>query len=175
MIEEESRTSSATNTDGPDVDQEDAPRPTRLHWKERATNVYASRNAARERQLADLKKKQVDQFRELLSNLLNEEIEPDDVRMNLDGVQFAAKFQMGQPTELEVEYPCPVCRKTVSHRVRGLADVGGILSGQGEPHPECHPDHQNAEDDEDTPEIRLLDALAEFIKANAPASNSSAG
>jgi len=173
MSHDESSTTAVAEADSPDSEQE-VVRPTRQHWKARATSLYSSRNAAREGQLAMLKAKQVEQFRELLSNLLNIEVEPDDIRMNLDGVQFAGRFQPGHPAELDVEYPCPVCNKTTAHRVRGLADIGAIIAGKGEPHAECHPDHVVADDNEDTPETRLLDALAEFIKANCPAAPTSA-
>ena len=138
-----------------------------LRWKKRATQIYEARVASRETQSREAKQKQIDQFSEALSNLLAIEIEVDSLREEIGDVMFVGTPLAGGLVEVAIESPCPDCKDLQMYRVRTLADVGAILSGHPDPHPDCLAKGRTASGGIDnSPEARLLNALRDFIAAN---------
>ncbi|MDR3707152.1 MAG: hypothetical protein P4L33_02545 [Capsulimonadaceae bacterium] len=137
-----------------------------LSWKERALKLYESRQIAREQQAKVNFGKVLDQFREGLAQLLGKEYEVTDLREELDGVVFVGVSGSGPGASIEVhvEYKCPDCGAALTQLVRGIADIGGILSGAGEPHEDC-PAKRKAGSavKELTAGEKLIEAFREFL------------
>jgi len=137
----------------------------RLNWKAKAQRVYESRQVAREQTLKMMKAKAIDQFRESLTQLLGQEYEVEDLRTEIEGVTFIAINAMvpGAQIEIHAEFICKACGGVQHQNVRGLADIGAILAGAGEPHEDCPAIASKDKVAELTPAENLIEALRNFM------------
>jgi hypothetical protein len=137
----------------------------RMPWKQKAQQLYESRQVMREQTQKMMLDKRIDQFRDGLNRLLNKDYEVSDLRVELEGVTFLAigATTPGVPLEIHVEFPCKACGGLQHQYVRGLADIGAIMAGAGDPHENCPALARSDADVELTPAEKLIEAIRDFM------------
>jgi hypothetical protein len=147
--------------------QEEAPPVRRevLSWKQKAIRTYEHRQVAREQQMAMMRSKNLDQFRDALGQLLGKEYEVTDTRVEIDGVTFVGHPGVGQGgCEIDVATVCPDCQGEQLQHIRTIGDIGAILCGAGEPHEDCPAKpHENVSTTELTPDQKFLEAFKTYL------------
>lgn len=104
-----------------------------MSWKDRALQAADTKDA-RDREAVRLRleaerTKQIEAFGWAMSELLEEDITVDDLKVTVDGVTFGCKPQrLGTGYAIVVQGKCPLCQAQAwSAQIRSLEDLGQQL------------------------------------------------